>query len=47
MTPITELQNPKVQEPARRKEIVNFINYQTLFLLFMFGSVARFLIEGV
>lgn len=32
---------------SRTKEDVRLCNYQTLFVLFMFGSIAGFLIEGV
>lgn len=47
MTSIKALQALKINPSFLGKAAGDVINYQTLFLLFMLGSVAGFLVEGV
>lgn len=44
---VNTLQAKTKRKVSRTKETVHLCNYQTLFALFMFGSIAGFLIEGV
>lgn len=47
MTPTKTLQAEKTKRPICEKTVAHSLNYQMLFWLFMLGSVAGFLVEGV